>query len=51
MDRPSTGGMSEDWRKQWLSGQVLGRSSMGAACGEGAGRIQTTTATVDRIGR
>jgi hypothetical protein len=31
MDKQSSLGRSEEWRKQWLSGQPLCRSSIGAA--------------------
>jgi hypothetical protein len=32
MDKRSTRGVLEEWRKQWLSGQTPCRTSTGAAC-------------------
>ncbi len=40
MDRRSTEGVSGEWRKQGVSGQLLCRSSIGAACGGGRFDLQ-----------
>ena len=39
MDKRSAEGGAEEWRKQWLSGQPLCRSSTGAALRGGAAQL------------
>jgi hypothetical protein len=49
MDKRSSEGMAEEWRKQWLSGQALCRTSTGAASRAGTWRGANAVALHDLL--
>ena len=49
MDQRSPEGMLEEWRKQWLSGQTLCRSSTGAACWGGGNFLGAPVVLFNRL--